>query len=305
MAKKNRLEEFNQFYQSQYQDRWPSLSAAMMGPKKYVAMMNPQISEFEKNKLSSTLLATEFLDGYFLNEAQDVSIDCETNLKNFYPLDFASLYPAHELLKAINQRPELNPSIADLCAAPGGKSLYLLFHLKKWENFYVNEISSSRRQRLKQNLRDYLAETTLSKIQITHFDSKSWCLTDKEKFDFILLDAPCSSERHYLLNSQKTKIMDEWSPSRSKKMSQDQFALICSAYLLLRPGGHLVYSTCSISHLENDQIIAKILKKHQNSIEVLKQDPATFLEPTEFGSMILPDQFGYGPIFFSHLIKNS
>ena len=70
----------------------------------------------------------------------------------------------------------------------------------------------------------------------------------KEEFDAVLLDAPCSSEQHIL---SSPKHMAEWRPNRSKKLSMDQFTLICSAFDSLKSGGHLLYSTCFNSRLSS------------------------------------------------------
>ena len=298
---------FDDFYRAFYFDRWDSLKAALINDKRYVAILNPFANSdilqsfIETNKLQTHPI---FKDCVFLDSAIDIPT-CEiTQLKLFYPLDLASLYPAHLL---INLSKKLHPesTIGDLCSAPGGKALYYLFHTQSSPtcsfHFFANEFSNARRTRLKNNFTHYLPPFLNQALKVTPFDAKNWCTKEKEIFDLILLDAPCSSERHYL---QNLKMMEEWAPSRSKRLSQEQFSLLCSALILLKPGGHLIYSTCSISPLENDMIIEKLVAKRSNEIEIVGIDILdSSMERSKWGATILPDSSQFGPIYFSHIIK--
>jgi 16S rRNA C967 or C1407 C5-methylase (RsmB/RsmF family) len=94
--------------------------------------------------------------------------------------------------------------------------------------------------------------------------------------------------------------MKLWSPARSRHLAVRQYALLASALAVVKPGGRLVYSTCSISPAENDAIIARLMKKRAGEAEVLK--PRLEIgEATEQGWMILPDATGYGPIYLAAL----
>jgi hypothetical protein len=99
-------------------------------------------------------------------------------------------------------------------------------------------------------------------------------------FDRILLDAPCSNERHAVRSGGKSKSRgaakskqkrkndcksDIWSVSRVKREAAQQLSLLSSAMHALRPGGRLVYSTCSIDPSENDQVIEKLLARERGN----------------------------------------
>ena len=123
----------------------------------------------------------------------------------------------------------------------------------------------------------------------------------------ILIDAPCSGERHLL---ETPKELAEWTVSRMKKLAQRQYALLTAGLLALKPGGKLVYSTCSIASLENDGVIETLLKKKED-FQILQEDlPQAILqqigrpEKTKHGFLFLPDQCGIGPIYFCVLRKN-
>ena len=117
----------------------------------------------------------------------------------------------------------------------------------------------------------------------------------------MLVDAPCSGEKHLLETKSE---LDQWTPSRTKKLASRQYSLLCSALLTVKPGGVITYSTCSISPLENDGVIERILKKKPDQIESVSDSNSIpdFVEKTEFGYQIMPDQSGgFGPIFWSVL----
>jgi hypothetical protein len=97
---------------------------------------------------------------------------------------------------------------------------------------------------------------------VTRLDATNMALVRKtvvpHSMDLILLDAPCSGERHLLDNPAE---MASWTPGRSKSNAQRQLQLLLSAAQLIRGGGRVVYSTCSISPLENDDVVDEFLAK--------------------------------------------
>ncbi len=203
--------------------------------------------------------------------------------------------------------------ILDMCAAPGGKSIVLSSLMDENARLFANERSSARRNRLVSSLDSCLPETVRKRVFILPFDGSKLCLekSNNSRFDRILLDAPCSSERHVLLSE---KYLSEWTHSRVKTLVREQWSLISSAWRLLAPGGFLLYSTCALCECENDGQIAHLVKKHADAEVVLSPlcapvsrfTTSLILEPqkTKFGSFILPDETnGAGPIYFSLVRK--
>ncbi len=198
-------------------------------------------------------------------------------------------------------------NIVDMCAAPGGKTLVLASNMDDDAQLLTNERSSDRKARLLKVCDNSLPQSIRCRVTVTCKDAAKFCLNNGEVFDAILLDAPCSSERH-VFNDKK--YLDEWSPSRIKTMAMAQWALLSSAFRILTPGGYLLYSTCALATEENDGVIEKLVKKFDNvkivetqvSLEYKKFCDVKSLpdvEKTVYGSHVLPDvQNGAGPLYF-------
>lgn len=217
--------------------------------------------------------------------------------------------------------------VLDLCAAPGGKSLVLAGNLSDEAILYSNERSSDRKIRLSKVINQTLPPELAKRVVVSCSDGATWCRRETEAYDCILLDVPCSSERHVMLDP---KYLNEWTESRTKQLAVEQWALLSSAWRLLTKDGYLVYSTCALSVKENDEILARLLKKfddvrlvEQNEIiDIFNSNIDSFCgeiivkgsvdlqsvmknaEKTGFGLHILPDSAnGAGPIFFSVIQK--
>lgn len=212
-----------------------------------------------------------------------------------YFLDEASVYAA----KALGVAP--GDQVLDMCAAPGGKTLVLASMLKGEGSLQSNDRSPDRRLRLQHVIENSLPESWRSVIKVTSYDGMKFGLHKKECFDKILLDAPCSSDRH-VLNSPAH--LEVWSAKRVKRLSVEQGGLLASAVDALKPGGTVVYGTCALSPLENDDVVRKILKKRpsMHMVEIPELLPGA--DRTEFGVHILPDRSeGRGPIYCAKLVK--
>ena len=136
-------------------------------------------------------------------------------------------------------------------------------------------------------------------------------------FDKVLVDAPCSSERHVI---QKDFQYGGWSIKKMKQNASIQVQLLLSALKSVKPGGIVVYSTCSISPLENEQIVDTVLllcKQHdiiacsdQNSttmdatINRFPVDTFFCYENIEQGILVLPtEKCNWGPMYFCRLYR--
>ena len=272
------MTRFLEFYQEIYQERWPKLLLAL------------------KNK-EQKVLRESFLQGEML-EASEENLSlvqqrrADGGLK-YYVMDQASVYAARALVIQKNQR------ILDMCAAPGGKSLILIEALAGSGEIILNEPSAGRRERLKKVVQQYVPRSWREGVFIKGIDGQKYGLRQADSFDGILVDAPCSGERHLLKNERE---LANWSPKRTKRLAAQQYGLLCSALLALKEGGQIIYSTCSISPYENDLVIEKLLNKKKNVVvNPLADYPGG--ERAKFGIIFLPDVAGLGPLYFCSLSK--
>lgn len=191
--------------------------------------------------------------------------------------------------------------ILDLCAAPGGKTLVLASTMDAEAQLTSNDFSRDRKRRLELVVAEHLPQHIFERIKITGHDACTWSKFEQSRYDRILLDAPCSSERHVLASK---KHLAQWSPARIKNLSYRQWAMLSGAWLVLKPGGFLVYSTCALSYEENDYIIEKLLKKYSDVELIVPSNKSITTEQSKFGYYILPDTSeGAGPLFYSLLYK--
>lgn len=195
-----------------------------------------------------------------------------------------SLNPA-SLLPILALRPQASDSILDASAAPGGKTLAILnFTYPKAPTLIANDVSSRRFKRLKNTLKLF----GHSEIPVTRHPIQALPHVLQGQFDKILLDAPCSSEKHVYNSKRHLKI---WSPNHVTNLVHLQQLLINSLLPLLKPGGLMVYSTCALSYDENENQVATILENHPE---------LELAGPTQ---RINDPQSSYDPMFVASLKK--
>ena len=228
----------------------------------------------------------------FSLEKENVNLSDE--LKRPYFLDPASKMVASLLPVERGER------ILDMCAAPGGKTLSIALRLKGEGELVSNDRSPDRRIRLKTVIEECLCEEYRRIITIKGFDASSWCLYEQDAYDAVLLDAPCSSERHVYLDAKHLSL---WSPSRPKRLAKEQFALLSSALIVVKKGGYILYSTCSINPEEDEGVVEKLFSRHEQEVEEIPLDLETS-EKRMRGRIIMPDTSnGLGPMYACLLRK--
>jgi 5-methylcytosine rRNA methyltransferase NSUN4 len=209
-----------------------------------------------------------------------------------YHIDEASLYAARCL--------EVVPgeSVLDMCAAPGGKTLVFAMMLEGRGRLIANERSASRRDRLQKVLLNHLPSENHKIIKVTGHDATRWCQYEQSEYDKILLDVPCSSERHVIKSPAHLK---RWSPARTKHLSFQAYAFLSSALRVVKPDGCILYSTCALSPLENDGVIDKLHRRRGGDFELL-DIKIPFGKKTDFGLQVRPDtDDGRGPLYISRI----
>jgi len=154
----------------------------------------------------------------------------------------------------VDARPEME--VLDLAAAPGSKTTQLAALMDNRGYLAAVEPIKGRYFRLQDNLRRMGVRNCRTFLA----DGRSIGHKVPERFDRVLLDAPCSSEGR--ISALDADSYAHWSPRKIKEQSRKQRGLIMSAWRALKPGGTLIYATCSFAPEENERTVAHLLKKH-------------------------------------------
>ena len=166
------------------------------------------------------------------------------------------------LLPPILLAPQPGEVVLDLCAAPGGKTLHLAALMKNHGTLSAVEPIKKRFFKLQNNLK--LAQASMVKTYLT--DGRSVGAKTPDRFDRILIDAPCSSESRFRTADHSS--WEFWSERKIREQSRKQMGLLKSAVRALKPGGTIVYCTCSFAPEENEAPLEKTIKRFGDSIEI-------------------------------------
>ena len=162
----------------------------------------------------------------------------------FYIQDPSTLLAVHEL------RPQPGETILDLCAAPGGKLTYIAQLMRNQGRLVAHDTSPDRLKLIAENCAR-LGVTMAETITPADLDSLS------ESFDRILVDAPCSNT-----GVMRRRVDLRWrlKPEELDRLRAMQLRLLQEAARRLKPGGTLIYSTCSLEPEENENVVQEFLK---------------------------------------------
>ena len=183
-------------------------------------------------------------NGYYLTERPNFTHDILFQAGCYYVQEAGSMFIEHALKSCVNFNEPL--TAFDVCASPGGKSTLLNSLLDKSSLLVANEVVKQRADVLAQNICKWGTSNTV----VTNNDPAAFSEIENV-FDIILVDAPCSGSG--LFRKQHDAI-DEWSLDTVNLCSQRQKRILSDIINSLKEGGTLVYSTCSYSQAENEDI---------------------------------------------------
>lgn len=184
--------------------------------------------------------------------------DSEKDNPAKHPYYYAGLYYIQEpsaMIPASLLPVEKGDRVLDLCAAPGGKATELGAKLKGTGLLVANDISVSRTMALAKNLQ----MAGISNAVVTAETPEKLSDTFPEYFDKILIDAPCSGEGMF---RREPRMIKDWLEKGPAYYSKVQKEILAQAYAMLKPGGMLVYSTCTFSVLEDEGVVQWLLMQY-------------------------------------------
>jgi 16S rRNA (cytosine1407-C5)-methyltransferase len=199
--------------------------------------------------------------GWRLTEnAENVSWTREHRMGFYYIQEAASMLP----VEMFDFSSEECPLVLDMAAAPGGKTTHIVTQLGDRGLVIANDSNSQRLPSLQGNLQRWGA----SSVVVTNQPGERFGGWFPEVFDYVLLDAPCSGEALRAVDRHQSRLV---SSQERELLQQRQVRLLSSAFQALRPGGQLVYSTCSLAPEEDEAVLDAFLRcyPHQASVEAV------------------------------------
>lgn len=198
------------------------------------------------------------VNGFYLNQRPSFTFDPLFHAGAYYVQESSSMFIEQAFRSAVLNDTPIR--VLDLCAAPGGKSTHLLALLNRQSLLVANEVIANRNYILRQNL----ARWGKANIIVTQNKASDFGrLTDF--FDLVLVDAPCSGEG--LFRKDKAAVQ-EWSEENVHMCALRQKDILRDILPCLKPGGHLIYSTCTFEDSENLGNIQRLIQ--EEGMECLK-----------------------------------
>ncbi|RXN14803.1 ATP-dependent DNA helicase PIF1 [Labeo rohita] len=274
-----------------------------------VVQANQDVLLFYKRLRKERLLMQSSMND-FVEQSNKENSRCpdSSGILGYYLLDAASVLP----VLALDVQP--GHTVLDLCAAPGGKTLALL-QTHSINYLWANDLSGSRTLRLHRTLHSYLPKEFLdeNKIHITSTDGRQLGMTEEKSFDRVLVDVPCTTDRHSAM-VEENNIFKRSRTKERQKLPLLQTQLLLAGIQATRQGGHTVYSTCSLSQLQNECVVQQAISLAQQELGITVQvqdlrwfaqhfsDTFHFAPQLSVGELVLPHlHANFGPIYMCKL----
>lgn len=192
-------------------------------------------------------------NGYYLSDRPSFTSDPIFHAGAYYVQEASSMFLEEVMRQTIDLTKPLR--VLDLCAAPGGKSTLIQSIISSDSLLVSNEVIKTRVNILTENITKWGA----SNVIVTNNDPKDF-QSLQNYFDVIVVDAPCSGSG---LFRKDTDAIHEWSEQNVQLCSQRQERILADVLPSLKDDGVLIYSTCSYSEKEDEEILDKILEMHE------------------------------------------
>ncbi len=226
--------------------------------------------------------------GYYLSSRPSFTFDPSFHAGAYYVQEASSMF----LEEALRQTADLQQPLKalDLCAAPGGKSTLMQGVLHPQSLLVANEVIKPRASLLADNIARWGAEN----VVVTNNDPRDFARLE-EYFDVIVADAPCSGSG---LFRRDPEAINEWSQENVMLCSQRQQRILADVLPALKPGGVLVYSTCSYAREEDEAVMDWLLENFE-----LENCPLQLLPEWHIVETVSPRHRLHGYRFYPDQVK--
>ncbi len=222
--------------------------------------------------------------GRYLPSRPDFTLDPKFHAGAYYVQEAASMSLEAILQQVVDA--EDKPCILDLCAAPGGKSTLIASFLNGRGTLLANEVIKSRAGILKENIDRW----GYANVLVSNNDPKQFSRL-KARFDVIVVDAPCSGSGMF---RKDPAAMNHWSEEAVEHCALRQERILNDVWPALKPDGVMIYSTCSYSLQEDEDIIERLINEHKAELITI--------EKLHIQNSIIKTELGYR--FYPHLSES-
>ena len=240
--------EFLERIQSQLGSQYPEFLQSLERPRAVALRINPLKGESPRLPFVKDPVPWEQWGYYYDPEARP-------GLHPYHEAGVYYLQEASAMAPVCLLDPQPGENICDLCAAPGGKTTQIAARMGGEGFLLCNEINPKRAKILGRNIE----RMAVSNALVTNEHPENLAKRYAGLFHRVLVDAPCSGEG--MFRKEEAAVTD-WSPETVLMCANRQQEILRSAAKLVRPGGRLVYSTCTFAPEENEQVIAAFLQEH-------------------------------------------
>ena len=197
-------------------------------------------------------------NGYFFDRETLPGRKPYHNAGAYYIQDPGAMIPGALLIGHLKEKNDGDFSdmrILDLCASPGGKSTQIAMSMMGKGILFSNEINRTRAEVLSENIE----RCGISNAVVLNEPSDRLADRFENYFDAVIVDAPCSGEGMFRKDPEAVK---QWSPENVATCVERQRGILENAYRMLKPGGSMVYSTCTFERSENEDRVLELINDH-------------------------------------------
>lgn len=200
-------------------------------------------------------------DGYRLKERPSFTLDTDFHAGAYYVQEASSQFAGYIMASAVGGKEACRGlRVLDMCAAPGGKSTHYASLVGESGLVVANEINRSRAAVLADNARKW----GIGNMVVSCNDS-SRAVQLSEWFDVVAVDAPCSGEGMF---RKSDDAVEQWSEGNVAMCAERQWEILQNAFQALRPGGVLIYSTCTFNRTEDEQVLARMMAEYGDELQM-------------------------------------
>ena len=261
-------EEFLRRMQNQLGEEYPDFLKSLERPRAVALRMNPLKGEAPQLPFVGQPVPWE-PEGYYYDP------DSRPGLHVFHEAGVYYLQEASAMAPVALLDPQPGEFVCDLCAAPGGKTTQIAGRMAGEGFLLCNEVNSKRAKILSRNIERMGVANAL----VTNEHPGELARRFAGMFDRVLIDAPCSGEG--MFRKEEAAVTD-WSQETVEMCARRQAEILHSGAQLVRPGGRLVYSTCTFAPEEDELAVAAFLESHPDFVPEPVETP--WFVPGENGS---------------------